>query len=211
MDNSTQPDLAWFTAYIRFAWPTESEPQWHLDLVVGHEIVAPVLRRHLPQGSLWHFHRRAKRDSRGHEFALSFLTTSELAQTISAALQEHPLLKALRTADLIIEDTCEALESHPTPNNPPHAWHDWPSPVQTAWSHFIMGACQSWLALADTLLPKIQTDPSYDLNTILNQYQQLSNQISELWQKHGAHAFLHHLNAAYGYVPVRLGNAVIVF
>jgi hypothetical protein len=212
MEASTQSSLGWYTGYFRFSWPTKSEPQWYLDLIIGHAVVAPVIHRYLQGLSLWYFHRRANRDERGHEFAFSFLTTAEHAQEISVELQGDSLLKDLHEAGLVLEDTCANLESIPTSEKPPYSWHDWPSSVQNSWPHFVMGACQTWLKLADILLPAIQqTSPASDLNIILQHYQQLLTQINDLWQKNGAHAFLHHLNAVFGYIPVRLGNELIVF
>jgi hypothetical protein len=212
MEAATQSSLGWYTACFRFKWPPESEPQWYLDLIVGHAVIAPIIYRHPQRLSPWYFHRRAKRDERGHEFAFSFLTTAEHAQKISIELQGNSLLEDLHEEGLVLEDTCANLESIPSSTKPPYSWPDWPSSVQNSWPYFVMGACQTWLKLADILLPAIkQTTSTTDLNTILQHYQQLLTQINALWQRHGAHAFLHHLNAVYGYVPVRLSNEVVVF
>jgi len=33
-------------------------------------------------------------------------------------------------------------------------------------------------------------------------YIELEKRLTEIWQRHGSHAFFHHINAIFGYVPL---------
>ena len=49
-------------------WPEHSDPAWHMDSMVAHLVVSPILNGKRPQIELWRFHRRAGRDGAGHQF-----------------------------------------------------------------------------------------------------------------------------------------------
>lgn len=147
--------------------------------------------------ALWYFHRRADHDSTGHEFAFSFLSTARVAEGIAAALRENPVLAYLsRTGSML----SYVFDPSSGSADPPFLWRDWRSEMKAAWPHFIMGVCKSWLVLAENLLG---SDAPADPSTLVARYEVVSHQIDALWQEHGAHVFLHHLNAAYAYAPVR--------
>ena len=36
----------WWNQRFRMKWPENKEPSWHIDLVLAHKIIAPVLYEH---------------------------------------------------------------------------------------------------------------------------------------------------------------------
>ncbi len=49
-----------------------------------------------------------------------------------------------------------------------------------------------------------KSEPSSDLLELLMGYERIEERLKELWKAEGGHALLHHLNALFGYVPVRI-------
>ena len=66
-----------------------------------------------------------------------------------------------------------------------------------------MGASQMWLELISETLAEL---PSRNAALSLAENEQLYKEVNEiitsLWEVNGRHAFLHHLNALFGYNPV---------
>lgn len=187
----------WYVARFRFDWPEGSDPLWHLDLVVGHAVIEPLLRDLGGQVALWYFHRRANHDSAGHEFAFSFLSTATVANGVAARLRESPVLSHLARTGSMLD---YAMDPSARSTEPPFLWPDWPPEMKAAWPHFVMGVFGSWLALAGHLLG---TDAPVDPVALVARYEEVSRQVGELWHEWGGHVFLHHVNAAYAYIPVR--------
>ena len=79
----------------------------------------------------------------------------------------------------------------------------WSETVQKTWPHFIMGVSETWLGLINQLATEHEqlADPD-DLQTLLPKYQKINAAVDEIWKQHGRHAFLHHLNAVFGYRPL---------
>ncbi len=62
----------WWYAKFRMDWPKDAEPLWHMDPLLAHRVIAPVLSRYSEEISLWRFHRRAAPDASGHQFSFIF-------------------------------------------------------------------------------------------------------------------------------------------
>ena len=87
-----------------------------------------------------------------------------------------------------IEDTCD-------PN--------WPALIQKSWPYYIEGVSRTWLKLiVETVgdMPASDTPLSLDENEAL--YKEVNATIISLWENYGSHAYLHHLNALFGYQPL---------
>ena len=66
-----------------------------------------------------------------------------------------------------------------------------------------MGASQMWLNLiSETIAGMPNPDSPLSLQENEEQYKKANAAISELWQKEGQHAFLHHLSALFGYQAI---------
>jgi len=193
----------WWQICFIFDWPEESSPAWHLDLLVAHRVVAPVLEKHGEAIPLWRFHRRAVRDETGHQFSLIVYAGAGISEKIFKAMQTAPDVTELQSSGCL-----KKMSMGPTGANGGHHIEDtsdprWSTEVQKSWPWFIMGVSRMWLTLADE---KAADSGGEDRPTTLpariDFYKELNATITQVWQQEGAHALLHHLNAIFGYEPV---------
>ena len=82
----------------------------------------------------------------------------------------------------------------------------WDVVIQSTWPYFIKGVSESWLMLVGNLaqaqieqLTQDQAQGLPNFETLLVAYKAVSTQVEGLWREQGAHAYLHHLNAVFGY------------
>ena len=60
-----------------------------------------------------------------------------------------------------------------------------------------------WLNLVADIADKdLEDDPPASPEDIDTFYRQVDESVTELWRDKGRHAFLHHLNAIFGYEPL---------
>ena len=78
----------------------------------------------------------------------------------------------------------------------------WPLEIQRSWPYFIMGASQAWLMLVQELSAENELPGEVDYPSLLRHYQEVDVQLSAQWRENGQHAYLHHLNAIFGYQPL---------
>ncbi len=83
----------------------------------------------------------------------------------------------------------------------------WSPPLQKAWPYFIMGVSQTWLDLIARYAGDEGKRPM-TVTDMLAFYHEIGQQVDETWKKEGGHAFLHHLNAIFGYGPVNLRGKI---
>jgi len=187
-------------------WPQEEEqPAWHLDCLLAKEVVEPVLLTESLKIPLWRFHRRAARDSSGHNFGFLFYSSSGDAMRIFDALRVQPALKELqqrgKVVRLAFDDPAnpgkDAVEATSDPQ--------WPLPLQKSWPHYIMGASRMWLDLLDQLVDQY---PGASRDEAL--YRKVQEEINALWRTWGEHALLHHLNALFAYQPLLIRQSIPV-
>ena len=86
---------------------------------------------------------------------------------------------------------------------------NWPVELQNAWPAYIMGASSTWLQLIDQEVKDDKADN--DINHLLEIYRLADANISKLWFEQGQHAFLHHLNAIFGYRPILINKEPLRF
>jgi hypothetical protein len=192
----------WWDARFRMKWPEDNSPFWHIDLFLAREVIAPVLSQNAKAVPLWRFHRRASRDEEGHQFSFIFYSTQKTAEKIYAAIGSNPWLKKMTRAGIVQylpENTGQIIRPNLGDTSDSH----WPPMVMKTWPYFIMGVCRMWLNLIDEIMqngPVIQRTPS--LNRLLSHYEKVNKSMNSIWQEQGGHAFLHHLNAIFGYESV---------
>jgi hypothetical protein len=195
-----QTAVGWWYARYRVHWPQEAQPRWHLDLMLAHEVVAPVLERYQPVIRLWRFHRRAVRDQTGHQFSFIFYTDPESARRIFNTLQLQPRLQELKRAGLIDQDSYDDTQRIARPHLQDTSDQQWSPALQRAWPWFIMGVSATWL---DLIRQSFEGEDRGKLEAPLSvragHYRQVDDAIIHVWQMEGAHAFLHHLNALFEY------------
>jgi hypothetical protein len=191
----------WWRAQYRLNWPQNSDPDWYLDLYIASQIVAPVLDRYRSEIVLWRFHRRAVRDQAGHQFSFIFYSTAVTAGRIYADLQSNPNVQQLKSEGKLLDASYADPARNTQPRIEDGSDSSWSPSIQKSWPYFIMGVSQTWLQLiseiadqASAKSPGASRDPEF--------YRQVQTAITDLWQTEGRHAFLHHLNALFGYEPV---------
>jgi hypothetical protein len=203
------PEIAssdgWWQASFRMYWPQEQEALWHIDLLIAHEIVAPVLEQYKDRIALWRFHRRAARDEAGHQFSLLFYSSAATAYQVFNRLRSNELLSEMKSSGTIISDHYDNTNKITKPRIKDTSDKRWPPSIRKSWPYYIMGASRMWLNLiADIRASQPNAGPFLSLQDKETLYKEVNAAITELWKQNGRHAFLHHLNALFGYEPVVL-------
>ena len=201
------PEIAsaegWWFARFQLQWPEEEPVKWHWDLLIAHKIIAPELEKYKASIRLWRFHRRAARDQAGHQFSFIFYASAETAVQIFDVLRSNALLAEMKSAGVVIADIYDHPDKIRKPRINDASDPSWPSALQRSWPYYIMGASQMWLQLiTETLadMPSPSAALSLDQNEQL--YKEVNATLTSLWEINGQHAFLHHLNALFGYNPI---------
>ena len=201
------PEIAsaegWWYARFRLRWPEEEPVNWHWDLLIAHKIIAPTLDQFKGDIRLWRFHRRAARDPAGHQFSFIFYASAQTAYQIFDALRANELLAEMKLTGVLIADFYDQPDKIGKPGIGDTSDPNWPPAIQKSWPYYIMGASQMWLNLINETvadMPPRSAALSLDENEQL--YKKVDEIITSLWETNGQHAFLHHLNALFGYKPI---------
>lgn len=203
-------DKGWWYARFHIQWDQGQEPAWHTDLVIAHRIVAPVLSRYGRDILLWRIHRRAAPDAAGHQFSFIFYCTPETARKVYATIQANSCLNEMKQTGLILEDIYDDTGTILRPGIGATSDAGWSQPVRDAWPWFIMGVCQTWMGLIDSAVEKSGEKPA-TLPETMELYRKVNETVEESWAEEGAHAYLHHMNAIFGYAPLNIGKQRVRF
>jgi len=191
----------WWRCQLRIVWPDEISVNWGMDLLLAHSVVSPILKDHYRDISYWRFHRRAARDNTGHQFSFIFYSTSETANSVFTAINQSNILQQA-IKDNLIEKVVTGDPDNPRwPNIEDTSDPNWPPDIQKNWPSFIMGVSSLWLGLIDESMQDSPDDIT-DINQLLTKYREVDAKITNSWRNQGQHAFLHHLNAIFGYNPL---------
>ncbi len=193
----------WWRVRFRMNWPLDTDPIWYMDLYLAHQVFRPLLDEHKADIHLWRFHRRAKRDGAGRQFSFIFYALPRTAQKIFDALQANPILASslsARVVDDIIYDNPAKIKR---PDIGDTSDKKWPPVIQKTWPYYITGVSQVWLNLVVEIAERdLKDNQPASLEEIESFYRQVDDTVTRLWQQNGRHAFLHHLNAVFGYQPL---------
>jgi hypothetical protein len=196
-------ERGWWAVRFRFAWPPEAEPSWHLDPLFAHRVALPVLERHREGILVWRFHRRAARDDAGHQFSLIFYADRLTAARVNAEILEDPLVREAETAGRLKKVVCEDPTAPLSAGIGDRSDPAWPPALRDAWPHFLMGASRTWLELVTKLAASGPAESGGGgFSETEERYRRLNAAVTAVWQQEGRHAFLHHLNALFGYEPI---------
>jgi len=202
------PQAGWWYARFGILWPKDSKPYWHIDAAIAHQVIRPVLEAHSKDIYLWRFHRRAVRDSAGHQFSFIFYTSSKSATQIYKEIQANGFLQWLQDEGWITRVAYDDTSLISKPDKRDTSDHNWSKEIQESWPYYIMGASQMWLSTLTQICQEYQEDhPLLKLEQDLEAYKKIYDSLTYLWQEEGGHAFLHHLYALFGYVPVKVRQA----
>lgn len=191
----------WWRCQFKIVWPENSRLDWGMDLLLAHAVIAPVFKKYNKNISYWRFHRRAARDSAGHQFSFIFFSKPEIAASIFWEIQQSPILQQALEANLVEKLVTGDPNNPEYPNIEDTSDPNWPVDIQKNWPSFIMGVSSLWLGLINDLFQEPPNKPN-DINLLLDKYRSVDAKVTQMWRSEGQHAFLHHLNAVFGYNPL---------
>lgn len=200
----SQPGMVqrqWQLFCFRMPFDVEAGPRWSLDTLLADKIIAPAIYQQGSSLPLWRFHRRAMQDSAGHQVRFIAYADPATLKQIESTLLDNPLLSQLMNAgyvDRVIascgpKDTAAYIEATSDQN--------WSMEMQRAWPYFAMGVSATWLKLIEQKRSAYATEPE-TLEELVSRYDEIHEAVTLSWEKEGQHAFLHHLNALFGYQPL---------
>jgi hypothetical protein len=196
-------EKGWWYARFHMVWPPDKDPAWYVDLILAHRVVSPVLDQYEKEIPLWRFHRRAGRDQAGHEFSFIFYASRETARKVYRGIESSRLLKELIAAHLVagtvFDDTTGVLRSGLGDTSD----RNWSPEIKRTWPFYIMGVSRTWLNLIDEISKETMKEKDLsNLEDLEEGYRKVNQVIEDKWRQEGGHAFLHHLNAIFGYEPL---------
>jgi hypothetical protein len=196
-------DNSWWYVRFRMEWPAHADPAWHMDLLIADQVVKPILDRHAPDIALWRFHRRAARDEAGHQFSFIFFAAAGTARSVFSEITAHAVLELARASGRVSAVLCDDPASVSRTAIADTSDPVWSAPLRQAWPYYLMGASQMWLDLVSQLArDEASTGAALSFDQLDGRYASAGEAITTLWQNEGRHAFLHHLNALFGYEPI---------
>ena len=193
----------WWRYNIYLSWPQDQAPAWNMDLLLADQLFAPVLQAHDAELALWRFHRRAGKDAAGHRFALIFYCQPELAAQLYAEIDARLALLTSIGLQGIDRIDKTALENPAETEIASTSDKTWSVEIQRSWPYFINGVSKAWLHLIQEIAaPKLNDIDIADFDTLLAHRAQVESQVNADWRLQGGHAYIHHLNAIFGYIDV---------
>jgi hypothetical protein len=196
-------EKGWWYAQFRMDWPQDEDPAWYVDFVLAHRVILPVLDQYEKEISLWRFHRRAARDQGGHQFSFIFYASRETAKEIYRGIRSSRLLGELIAAHVVIDTIYDDTTVVLRPGLGATSDRKWSPEIRRTWPFYIMGVSRMWVNLIDEVSKKTLKEKNIsNLDDLLDGYQKVNEVVEEKWRQEGSHAFLHHLNAIFGYEPL---------
>ncbi|TNC79455.1 MAG: hypothetical protein C9356_19095 [Oleiphilus sp.] len=176
----------------------EEQVNWDMDLLLAHGVLGLMIAENRDGLPLWRFHRRAARDSTGHQLSLLFYSDESTANMLFDWIESDPIIESAKSAGLLtgLINKAEAFEN--ASSIAATSDRSWDPAIQRQWPSFIMGVSATWLGLIEELLPDAETEKE-TLDQKLARYHLANERLTELWREQGQHALLHHLNALFGY------------
>jgi hypothetical protein len=199
--------MAWQRVRFRLHWDRASAPRWHADALLAHRVVGPVMDRERATLRLWRFHRRAADDAAGHAFSTLTYAAPATNARICLSFQSDPLVTQMIRSGLLDRVECEGFGAEKGQMVEATSDPRWSPELQRSWPYFIMGASEAWLRLIDEHARRtLRAGEPVQLGQALDLYEGIDRAVTRTWQQEGRHAFLHHLNALFGYAPIDVGD-----
>lgn len=202
-----QPDRYWWQLRFRLTWPEDEQPDFSRHLLIAEQLLLPVIVEHQERLPLWRFHRRAGRGGAGHQFSLIFFSDKTTAAQISQEIESAPLTHWLTDNGLIEKVRFDQRNPEELGRLELTSDPAWPLEIQRSWPYFIMGASQAWLMLVQELSAENELHGEVDYPSLLLHYQEVDARLNAEWRENGQHAYLHHLNAIFGYQPLMIRSS----
>ena len=197
-DNLLVDQQGWWQVSFHRNYQQGDDVMWYLGTLLAYEVIKPVIDTN-QQLRLWRFHQRAKEDQSGHKFSFVFYSARSDAEKIHQYVKDNALVKQLLTDNYIERISFFEFKGKDRSAIENTSDKSWPLELQRSWPYFIMGASQTWLSLIDEFYQQEQISEEPDLAQQVELFKKLNDKINQVWEQKGHHAFLHHLNALFGY------------
>ena len=193
----------WHELIFKINSPNIQNPKVWIDIFIIDKIIRDVLTTEKSKIILWRIHRRWLDDREGHQLTLSCFTKEQTANSIEKLIKESESFKILQANSLLAEDLKKVTgRANIRDIADDSSTHNWPEELKDSWPFYIGGCSKMFLCLIDSLKDKAKSGvDGKDISEIENFYTGINNRLIEIWQEHGSHAFFHHINAIFGYVP----------
>ncbi|MEM7196320.1 MAG: hypothetical protein AAF402_15370 [Pseudomonadota bacterium] len=195
-------DQQWFALRFRLHWPQDQALDFSPHLLIADRFLSPLIANYSEQLPLWRVHRRAARDSAGHRFSFLFYADAETADSVFSSARDNDLLNTLLDHGIIEELQIRTNDYQDNQRIAGTSDPTWSASVQTSWPLFIMGVSRSWIGLIGEVRNETKGPDEDTVEGLLDYYREVSTRVTEIWGREGRHAYLHHLNAVFGYTPV---------
>ena len=199
----------WWYVNYSIKWPENTEPRLYIDLLLADAVIEPILLQHRDSITYWRFHRRAVRDKAGHQFSFIFYADKTTARSIFQQVENNEITKKMLMMNILQQILTDNPDNNDLTNVNATSDKNWPVKLQNAWPAYIMGVSSTWLQLIDQEVMDDKTGD--DIASLLEIYKKADARISKLWYEDGEHAFLHHLDAVFGYKPVLINREPLQF
>ena len=207
---SDTADRVWRAVRFQIQWPEGVAAEWYMDALIAHRVIGPIIERYRTRIPLWRFHRRAARDAAGHQFSFIYYSDTATACRVVEAVHSDSLVPVLLQAGLIKRVVADEDGKTAKPGIADTSDQNWSPVVQSTWPYFIMGVSQTWLEMIEIEAGHRQSSIDHaSIDTLQEQYRRIDDEVRKVWMTEGHHAFLHHLNAVFGYAPINVGGGVL--
>lgn len=201
----TGTDAVWHRVRFHIHWNRAEAPAWHIDALLAHRVIGPLLAQERKSIALWRFHRRAADDAAGHSFSFLTYAPSASNETLCRSLKEDGLVQQGLRENILDKVECENFPADKAQLVEGSSDSRWSPAVQRAWPHYIMGVSEMWLRLIDGHLPpSAEIRQTGTLEQMTSRYETANRALTETWQHEGEHALLHHLSGIFGYEPLQI-------
>ncbi|GAG92741.1 unnamed protein product [marine sediment metagenome] len=194
----------WYGFNFKINWPDNQDPKVWIDIFIIGTIVRDVISKKKSEIDLWRIHRRWPSDEHRHEVTFDCFADKETATSIEKLIRESETFKILQANNLLAGDLKKVTGGsniHDIADD--DSTRDWSEELKESWPYYINGCSEMFLFLIESLKGRSKTDvDEKNISEIESFYTELNNRISEIWQRHGSHAFFHHINAIFGYEPL---------
>ena len=200
-------NLAWWQLRFKLSWPPGEAPDFSEHLLLAEQVLLPLLMEHQQSFPLWRFHRRAGRDTSGHQFSLIFLTDDNTAAEIGRSIDGDDLLAWLKQRKMLEKTSLKRRGAEELARLEETSDRNWPMDIQRSWPWFIMGASASWLTQVQQISQRGGLPDSATYSQLHEHYRKVNSEMNAQWRDFGQHAYFHHLSALYGYQPVKIRSS----
>lgn len=194
----------WWEVRFIVAHSQEQIPNWHIDALIAHETLKPILIKTRDSILFWRIHRVYHSEEGGHQFNLKFFCDKNIAGDIYEAIKRDKTIKALINTDRVIKITYTSRRKI-NANISGTSDQNWDSSIQESWPHYAMGLSEMWLQLIELIKPHAQQEESAEgISSLIGKYEAIHNHLLGLWQNNGGHAVMHMSHSIMGWVPVHV-------